>query len=233
MKKLLIGILALSTIVIMALDCSGDLIVPDEVTVNFSTNIIPVITDLEGGRVADIPGFEQKYDTVDLLANHITKGFFYKKQAIGDIVHSITISPGLYDFYMDSEGHTIFNNHLKFSALLDSILITEDVSLILPTETLQALLLIDKTGITEAPFVNHTVVNDSSVWGIDVPMIEDDMYWYLYLYGDWGYEIDYTYNGVSGQLSQVLARGKVYIYNLKGVGIEITDPFSEIIYNGG
>ena len=229
MKKFII-----IALVILTVGCLGNLIRPADVSIFFGTNISPIITNISGRVTVDIPNFEMKYDTVNLLVNGgAYGGNYYEKQEVGDIVRFVTVPPNTYDFYMSSDrDDTIYNGHLAFTALLDSVVVTQDMSVILPTEIQQALLLIDKSGITDPPLVKHTFVSDSSNWGESL-MLEDSIYYYLYLYGSWNYDIKYLHSGDSGIITQTFDIGKVYIYNLNGIGINITDPFTDIIYNGG
>lgn len=210
-------------IFIFLFSCTGNLINPDEVKITFGVDVISI----SNARISvTVPGFEMKYDTVNLLVNNTSSGTYYNKQSISDIVREISVAPGIYDVYMNSDGNLIFNDHLVFSAILNDVDISEDVNLILPTQIQQAIVLIAKAGIVEPPII--TDIDDD--YGPSA-MIEGINYYYIYVYGSWQYYIDYIYNDVSGQIYRTFETGKIYRYNINSVGVDISDPFDEIIDN--
>ncbi len=234
MKKKLI-------IILFMMGCVHNVVLPDLVTIEFSTDNFSTAGGGGGSRLTvNVPGFDMKYDTVNLLVNNNSTGAFFTKQAVGDIVRSVTITPNTYDFYMSSERRKltedaldsgiIYSDHLVFTAILNDVEVTQDMSLILPTEIQQALLLFEKAGADSPPYVKHAPTLDGSDWG-DALMIADDLYYYLFLYGGWRYEIDYSFNGDANQIIRTFDIGKIYVYSINGIGINITDPFDEIIWN--
>ncbi len=204
----------------------------------YEDDLLDVVIDLQikervtnsGARIAaSVPDFNQRFGEVDLLVTNTVNFAQVQKSDSGDYVRHIELPQGNYDFYMSGDGSQIYNDHLVFTSVLDSVDIMDGAAITLPADTQQALILFYKTALDGPPQIS--VKNDSTNTYGSISMYDDTNYYYAYVYGSWQYVVDFSVNGNAGVLERQYQGKKIYQYTISGGTILIEEPFDEVIAN--
>ena len=228
MKNLLITLLPFF---ILLVSCQESIEEPMFNEVTFDVGLdISFISRSSGGRSAIVvDGYEHKFDTVTLIASNTDTYKWYQKQEIGTVAKSILIPDGTYDFIMSAETTDIFSNYLAFESIALGVEIEEGADVILNTSTKQALLLVNKENLEGPPIIEVLGADEEDY--APTTMWEDEVYYYMYVYGGWGYQLTFEADDDEGSIQRVFEKGKIYRYSFSDIDIDIEDPFSEILDN--
>lgn len=207
--------------------------VPATVTITASlvNESVSPIGEIPNGRTEPlVPGFEHKIDVVTLvLNNEVDQTKSYMFENTGSASFTEIISSGTYTISIEADGEFIFNEFLLFDGISNGVFLSDGVSHIIDVTTKQALIIVSKNLVVGIPTIE--------VWGSGsenytvMDMHVDTDYFYMYVYGTWGYEINISSAVADGVIQKQFSAGKIYRYTISSSHIGIDDMFDEVIDN--
>ena len=232
MKKVLLLLVALFGLTLLG-GCPGPDNENDEVLafirLHLNETVVPMRPD---GRVAaDVPGFDQKFGTVSLIAFNVNTQKSYVFETTGDWVRQILVPEGTYDLFMEASDNlpNIFTGVVEFTATAQGVSIVSGETIDMIPAIDQALILFSK-GTLDGPPTIEVSGNGAELYTPEL-MYDDTNFYYMYVYGTWGYLCTYSVSGAQGSITRVFDIGKIYVYDISGSGISIGALFDEVITN--
>jgi hypothetical protein len=170
------------------------------------------------GLVSD---FQHVYDSIDVTATRVADGrqYFFKNAKTPAL--EIPVGAGTYNIFIATKGDPkALESYLFFTAVKNDIVSAKlPTEVVIPAETKQALILVQKSSVDGAPTIQ--VDATSGIMSISAN------YYYAYVKGTTAV-ITYKQNAIQSQMQVTIKAANIYVLSAAKAKINIAEPFTNL-----